>query len=304
MKSEWRHQMPRDYYGECVKMFGKPNAESWKRGGFAVWYTKGLFSEHILRDEDVRHCVPRPHHDYFYSSVLFYVPDDKLCDVLRISGSLNYDGLKKLLTARCGGIGANYATLYLAMAVASGKLSIDEVKKADMYPDMISGKLLTRAEAEHKMIAMKKDNNKRYAKEIAAELATYAYKKCYKKSRRIRGGVNTGKTVKRSVTKKISRNTRDQLCSNRNWTSCCPHMPPDHNGRLMATNEKSILEFPNGKCYNLHTCCGMCAKAMQSELKNSYESFVKHYKPEEIDSKTLWVSNRHTGQRAQKLHRA
>ena len=91
---------------------------------------KGLFDEHILRDEDVKHCVPRNHHDYFYSSVKFFVPKkNKVFDVLKISGSLNYDGLKKLLTARCGGIGANYATLYLAMMVANGKLSISQVKK-------------------------------------------------------------------------------------------------------------------------------------------------------------------------------
>ena len=64
-----------------------PDAISVKRNGFALWLTRGLFSEHLLRDEDVKHCVPRPHHDYFYSSVKFYVPADKVCDVLKISGS-------------------------------------------------------------------------------------------------------------------------------------------------------------------------------------------------------------------------
>ena len=66
-------------------MFGKPTAESRARGGFALWKTRGLFAEHMLRDEDVKHCVPRPHHDFFYSSVKFYIPDDKLCDVLKVS---------------------------------------------------------------------------------------------------------------------------------------------------------------------------------------------------------------------------
>ena len=302
MQLRWHYTKPRAYYNECVKMFGKPNAESSEKGGFAVWYTKGLFSEHILRDEDVRHCVPRPHHDYFYSSILFYIPDDKLCDVLRISGSLNYDGLKKLITARCGGIGANYATLYLAMAVASGKLTIEEVKEADMYPNMISGKLLTRSKMIQEMKTMKRSNNRKYAKEIKAELATYAFKKCYRKSKKkLRGGASNHKTQKVGT---IQRNTRGEVCSHRDWTSCCPHMPPDHKGKLAATSNTRTLEFPNGKCYTLHTCCKMCGTLMAAELKDSYETFVKNYKPERIDARTMWISNKHTGKRAQKLHRA
>ena len=98
--SNWQYPRPKYYYKECVKMFGKPTFVANVRHGYALWKTKGLFSEHLLIDEDVKHCVPRPHHDYFYSSVKFFLPKDKVCDVLKISGSINYDGLKKELTAR------------------------------------------------------------------------------------------------------------------------------------------------------------------------------------------------------------
>ena len=119
---------------------GSPDAISVKRNGFALWLTRGLFSEHLLRDEDVKHCVPRPHHDYFYSSVKFYVPADKVCDVLKISGSLFYDGLKKYLTARCGG--SKLCNIVFGNDGCRRKASIKEVKSDDMYPKMIHGELI------------------------------------------------------------------------------------------------------------------------------------------------------------------
>lgn len=200
--SKWKHTLPKKYYPECVKMFGPPNAISNTEGGMCIWYDRGdLFSEHILRDEQVDHCVPRPHQDYFYSSILFYVSPEKLGDVLRISGSLNYDGLKKLLTARCGGINANYATLYLAMQVANGELSISQVKSDDMYSKMIRGEIIPHSEMAQIMIDMKRTNNKMYMNEIGYEYATYAFKGCYEEGSIInsKNSSNTKNTSNKSM---------------------------------------------------------------------------------------------------------
>lgn len=176
--SNWKHKRPKEYYPECVKMFGSPTAISNVKDGFAFWKTKGLFNEHILRDEDVKHCVPAPHHDYFYSSVKFFVPPDKVWDVLKISGSISYDGLKKLITARCGGIGANYATIFLGMLVANGDLTISEVKKSDLYQKMIRGEIIPHKEMHSIMYNLKLANNKKYKKELKYEFAPYAFKNC------------------------------------------------------------------------------------------------------------------------------
>jgi len=176
----WYYKRPKQYYPDCVNMFGKPTAKSNTKYGFALWKTRGLFNEHILRDEDVLHCVPRPHHDYFYSSIRFYIPKNKVIDVLKITGSINYDGLKKMMTARCGGIGANYATLYLGMLVASGKLTIEQVKSNDLYPKLIRGEELTHDEMKSKMYKMKLANKKKYSKELKLDFAPYAFTKCYK----------------------------------------------------------------------------------------------------------------------------
>tara|TARA_Y100001970_G_C14157395_1_gene816371 strand:- start:65 stop:595 length:531 start_codon:yes stop_codon:yes gene_type:complete len=165
-------------------MFGKPNSFSNTKDGFAYWKTSGLFNEHLLRDEYIKHCVPRNHYDFFYSSVRFFVPKTKVFDILQISGSITYDGLKKYITARCGGIGANIATLYLCMKVANGDLSINQIKERDMYPRLIGGELMTYDEMKREMIRMKSKNSKEYKKELRSLFATYAFSKCYTKRRR------------------------------------------------------------------------------------------------------------------------
>lgn len=187
--SNWKFKRPREYYIKCVELFGEPTFVANVRQGHALWKTKGLFTQQLLVDEDVKHCVPRPHHDYFYSSVRFYVPKDKFSDVLKISGSLMYDGLKKELTARCGGIGANYATLYLAMLVASNQINIKDVKSKDMYPRMIQGKIIPHKEMAKKMMVLKKENNVQYKKELKNPFATYAFEKCNSPTKSASGNV-------------------------------------------------------------------------------------------------------------------
>lgn len=323
VKLEWKHKRPVQYYKKCVEMFGEPTAISNKVNGFALWKTKGLFSEHLLRDEDVKHCVPRPHHDYFYSSVKFFVPKEKLLDVLRISGSINYDGLKKLLTARCGGIGANYATLYLGMCVANNKLTIDEVKSNDMYPKMIRGELIPHNELHKIMHKMKKENNKKYKKELENEFATYAYNKCYRENKNKSLKSQNRKTKKRVMKKnttmklklrkggnmnmnmnmnmnnsKIPMNTRNEKCSKNEWSSCCPHMEPDEEGRYRATNEINNLYYEN-KVYQLHTCCNYCAKEMNKESKANPVKFKNDYILGFDKENNMILKNKHTEEKVQ-----
>ena len=110
---------------------------------------------------------------------------------------INYDGLKKMMTARCGGIGANYATLYLGMMVASGKLTIDEVKSNDLYPKLIRGEKLTHDEMKSKMYKMKLANKKKYSKELKLQFAPYAFTKCYK-SKQSRNSTRKKRSTKKN----------------------------------------------------------------------------------------------------------
>jgi hypothetical protein len=281
-------------------MFGKPTFVANVRHGYALWKTKGLFSEHLLIDEDVKHCVPRPHHDYFYSSVKFFLPKDKVCDVLKISGSINYDGLKKELTARCGALGANYATLYLGMLVGSGKMTISQVKKNDMYPRMIQGKILPYNKMAKQMMKLKRANNKRYKKQLKADFATYAYSECYdpKKNKTRRKKKKGG-----SKTRKF-RNTKNKSCKKNRMTSCCPHMPPNSEGQYAATSGMKLLHY-KGKKYELFTCCPMCAENMNKLAKTNVKKFDKVYKAKIDKNHNLKLSNKATGKFIQiaRLHK-
>jgi len=302
---KWTHKRPVSYFPSCIEQFGQPTAISREKHGFALWKTKGLFSEHLLRDEDVKHCVPRPHHDYFYSSVKFYVPDDKFCDVLKVSGSIAYDGLKKLLTARCGGIGANYATLYLGMMIANGKLSLKQVQAGDMYPKMIRGELIPHDKLHSIMYKLKKENHKRYKKQLVDDFAHYAFKKCYSKTKKQKGGNSSKKTRKRVAEPTISKNTRNQKCSEKapksshGWTSCCPHMPLDEHGHYRATNEMNVISY-KGKEYELWTCCQMCADAMKKSAKETHITFKNDY-IHSFEGTTMLAKNKHTGKIVQKM---
>ena len=297
--NNWHHEGPRSYYSKCIEMFGEPTAKSNKKHGFALWKTRGLFNEHILRDEDVMHCVPRPHHDYFYSSIRFFIPKDKVMDVMKITGSITYDGLKKMMTARCGGIGANYATLYLGMMVASGKLTINEVKKGDLYPRLIRGEEMTYDDMKKKMYKMKLANNKKYKKELKQDFAPYAFTQCYK-PKTTGGATRKKRASKKLVIGKGLKNTRNEDCSIYNSTGCCPHASPDDKNRYRATNEKSILKLGT-KQYELHTCCLMCSQAMNAQAKNNPKEFEKIYVSRYLDNGDMVAKNSNTGKEVQIL---
>lgn len=319
--SKWYHKRPKSYYPKCVEMFGEPTSISNTKHGFAFWKTRGLFDEHILRDEDVKHCVPRNHHDYFYSSIKFFIPEDKVFDVLKISGSINYDGLKNLITARCGGIGANYATLYLGMMVAMGNMTIKEVQSGDLYPKHISGEMKTYNEMKKEMMAMKRANHKKFKKELKQDFAPYAFKQCYKeksgdgrtesitlRKKETKNGSKTkskGTQKNKSVSKEKPvgeglKNTRDEDCAINGSTGCCPHMGPDEKGRYRATNEKTILTYDNKK-YELHTCCIMCSDAMNALAKTYPVKFEASYVSRYMPNGDMVAKNHHTNKEVQVL---
>ena len=176
--NKWKNSRPKNFYPKAVKLLGKPTFTANSPYGMAYWKTKGLFNEHYLKDEEIKHCVPANHHDFFYSSIKCYIPPEKRLDVLSISGSINYDGLKKHITARCASIEANIATLYLGMCIANDVITIKDVKKEGLYGKYIRGEVETHRELKKQMMIIKKYNNKKYKKELSQPLDPLAFIKC------------------------------------------------------------------------------------------------------------------------------
>lgn len=178
--TNWINNRPKKFYPKAIKLFGKPTFIANVPNGMAYWKKSGnsLFNEHYIKDQEISHCVPARHYDYFYSSIKCYVPPNLRLDVLSISGSINYDGLTKLLTARCASLEANIATLYLGMCVANKHMSIKKVKKDGLYGKYIRGEMKSYDQLKKQMFAMKKKNNKKYKKEILGEFDPLAFQKC------------------------------------------------------------------------------------------------------------------------------
>ena len=117
--SNFKFPGPKAEYPKIVKEFGEPTYVSNVPGGVAVWKSPEFFTELFLMDESILHTSPQNHCDFFYATINVYIPPDILCTVLKLSESIYYDQLKKELTARCHFMGANVATLYLALMIVN-----------------------------------------------------------------------------------------------------------------------------------------------------------------------------------------
>ena len=136
--SNWMHQEGYEYkkgkkvkegpvfmFKKIVKKYGKPDILINKKKGICIWYVNqkdgDIHYSIELKDQYVAHCVPANHHDFLYSYVKVYVPPDKIKQVLAVSGSVSYDGLQKLLYARCASFEANMATIASVFLVLNSK---------------------------------------------------------------------------------------------------------------------------------------------------------------------------------------
>jgi hypothetical protein len=130
---------PKARYPDVEQEFGKPDYIDVNSGGGAYWFKKTLkknghpYEKIYMLDEAIIHMHPAPHADFLYSSVRVNVPDEKISDVRALSDSVTYDPLKKEITARCHFMGANRATIYLAILLAQGHVSLREIKKENLY---------------------------------------------------------------------------------------------------------------------------------------------------------------------------
>ena len=112
-------------YSKIVQKYGKPDVIANQPRGICIWYIEqkngDVHHSIILKDEYVSHCVPAKHNDFLYSYINIYVPPEKLKQVLSVSGSVGYDGLQKLIYARCASFEANMATLASVFLVLNNK---------------------------------------------------------------------------------------------------------------------------------------------------------------------------------------
>lgn len=121
-------------FPDLVKQFGTPDILVRGKNGRAVWTKKNSrifpFSEVWLLDEQVAHNNPAPHNDFLYTTYPLRVDNKhKIRSILALSESVVYDSLKQEIRARCHFMGANVATIYLALQIARDKISGKEARR-------------------------------------------------------------------------------------------------------------------------------------------------------------------------------
>lgn len=137
--TDWTNENAGHMLCALTAQLGQPSVLGPEEGGIAIWRDPiGSGVDTItLRDEAIQHRCPAPHEDFLYSSVNVRIPPERVEDVQKLSGSVNYDPLKQELTARCGSLEANIATLSLATGIAAGVCDIDEVHEKGLYGQTI-----------------------------------------------------------------------------------------------------------------------------------------------------------------------
>ena len=140
-KLQWKNKDAIEIIPILSKIYGKPSIICNKPHGLALWTSNDLklscFSEIMVRDEDILHLCPVKHYDYIYTSIIVAIKPNQVPILYGLSGSVNYDPLKNQLTARCGSIEANIATLKVCTDLLLNKVTINKVHKDDIYAKTI-----------------------------------------------------------------------------------------------------------------------------------------------------------------------
>jgi hypothetical protein len=139
---------PVERFPDITAKFGAPTALDSTAGGVAIWkcealrdgrMDQGIWHRIEMRDELVEHKSPAPHFDFLYTEFPLVIPPERVTEILALSKSVTYDPLKYVLTARCHFMEANVATTWLAMQIATGRMTLAPGERAKAYSDAIMG---------------------------------------------------------------------------------------------------------------------------------------------------------------------
>lgn len=128
---------------ELVDKLGQPSIYDPRPGGLALWNKRNLSNktcicEIMVRDENVQHLCPEPHKDFLYSCVNVELQPTDIAKISQLTGSVFYDPIKQQLTARCGSLSANIATLKIATDLVAGKVTINTIHTNGLYKQSIT----------------------------------------------------------------------------------------------------------------------------------------------------------------------
>ena len=132
----WKNDDAKRYAEKLINVYGQPDEVT---ETMLKWNTLNSFGdgerETYIIDESIPHSFPKPHRDYVYTTMNIKVPSDMLDTLGHVTGSIIYDGLKEEVTARCGSLYANAATLGFVRDMVEGKVTTEKDGAKDEYAE-------------------------------------------------------------------------------------------------------------------------------------------------------------------------
>lgn len=144
----WDFQSSRDDLNFLIQLWGQPDVVSGQSGGSAIWRTETLhktklfgvpncLDEYEIRDEAIDAKFPIPRKENQYASIVIDIDPDVLQFVLNMSGSLMYDSLQGLLTARGANLADTISTLFLALRVVENPARLKNIQQKSAYKRLV-----------------------------------------------------------------------------------------------------------------------------------------------------------------------
>ena len=116
---KWRHPKPAEYATKLSQVYGPPTGVG-KR--FVAWEDVRGYVEIVVRDEYIAHDFPVKHRDFVYSYAKFRnITPAVACKLMKVTGSIGFDLLRKIGVVRCASLGANASSLSFIQDVIDGK---------------------------------------------------------------------------------------------------------------------------------------------------------------------------------------
>jgi hypothetical protein len=113
---QWE-EAPREKAQELIERYGQPDEVTSNR---LIWHDGDWWKRTEVVNEEIPHNFPEEHRDFLYQTVDYNVPEDKVSDVIALSGSLIIDRVKGELTSRCDSEEHNLLALNLAHQIVQG----------------------------------------------------------------------------------------------------------------------------------------------------------------------------------------
>jgi len=144
----WEYQSSRDDLNFLIRLWGQPDVVSGQSGGSAIWRTDTLhktklfgvpncLDEYEIRDEAIDAKFPVPRKENQYASIVIDIDPEVLQFVLNMSGSLMYDSLQGLLTARGANLADTISTLFLALRVVENPARLRSIQQKGAYNRLV-----------------------------------------------------------------------------------------------------------------------------------------------------------------------